>query len=93
MTESQLDLLDWKPRGETATERDTKQLGRQMQAVYALMRDGQRRTLAQMATALGEPPASVSARWRDLKNQFGFETHKEHVGSGVWVYWMVSEGG
>jgi hypothetical protein len=89
MPDNQLDLLAWEPRGETATESDKKRLGRQMQAVFDLMRDGQHRTLAQMAAALGEPPASVSARWRDLKNQFGFDTHKQHVGSGVWVYWMV----
>jgi hypothetical protein len=53
-------------------QRDKVRLNRQLQAVWNVMRDGQWRSLCELATQSGEPEASVSARLRDLrKTRFG----------------------
>lgn len=48
-------------------EKDGKRLAKQQTAVRDLMLDGQWRTLGRIATEVGAPEASVSARLRDLR--------------------------
>lgn len=91
----QQDLLSWTPpqpfeaRGKTfVADRDSKRLGEQCQRIFNVFRDGQKRTLAQVAAITGDPEASISARYRDLK-RFGFKMDKEFVTRGLWLYWMV----
>ncbi len=56
-------------------EFDHTRLGGQMGKVYVLMSDGHWRTLDEISNATGAPPASVSARLRDLrKPKFGAHT-------------------
>lgn len=51
---------------------DHDRLRRQLTRVFALMSDARWRTLAEIAEIVGDPPASVSARLRDLrKPKFG----------------------
>ena len=53
-------------------EFDEHRLGAQMRRVRAVMVDGEWRTLYELATLVGAPEASVSARLRDLrKRRFG----------------------
>jgi len=58
--------------------------------VFDLMSDGQPRTLEEIAEKTGDPPASVSAQLRHLrKDRFGgFVVEKEHLGDGLYVYWI-----
>lgn len=49
--------------------RDRARLQRQLARVREIMRDGQWRTLAELAAETGAPEASVSARLRDLRKQ------------------------
>lgn len=75
--------------GETFNEqRDGARLNRQAKAVYAVMSDGQWRTLAQIAALIQEPEASISARLRDLrKRRFGSHVvEREYIADGVWQY-------
>lgn len=87
-------LLDWTPpnppvfHGETFdAERDGKRLNAQSKRVFMLMRDGKKRSLSDMSGITGDPPASISARFRDLKRH-GFDMRKQYVSQGLWVYWM-----
>lgn len=59
--------------GETFSARfDLARLNEQTRRVYAVMRDGAWRTLAEIRAATGDPEASVSARLRDLRKvRFG----------------------
>mgnify|MGYP000511744237 CR=1 FL=1 len=51
---------------------DVPRLGRQLEAVRALMADGRWRTLAEIQESVGGSEAGVSARLRDLrKPKFG----------------------
>lgn len=75
--------------GETyLDERDLLRLNRQARTVFVIMRDGNWRTLGQIADMTGEPEASVSARLRDLrKPRFGgFQVDREYVEKGLWQY-------
>lgn len=72
-----------------------KRLLTQHEAVRLVMLDGRRRTLDQISAevqALGVrcPPASASAQLRHLrKPRFGgWIIDSEHVGSGLYEYWM-----
>ncbi len=69
-------------------ERDGSRLAKQHHRVKALMRDGQWRTLAQIASLLKIPEASASARRRDLrKEKFGAHTvDHRNCGGGLWEY-------
>lgn len=69
-------------------DRDGARLNRQAQAVYALMKDGEWRTLLGIAALLDEPEASVSARLRDLrKEKFGSHiVERRYIADGVWQY-------
>jgi hypothetical protein len=54
---------------------DQGRLNAQLQRVYACMRDGVWRTLGEISATTADPPASVSARLRDLrKKRFGEHT-------------------
>jgi hypothetical protein len=72
-------------------ERDSSRLGDQMLAVYCLMKDGQPRTLAQIAAITSAPEASVSARLRDLrKPRFGgYQIDREYISRGLFRYRMA----
>lgn len=75
--------------GDTYDEtRDEPRLARQHQLVLDLMIDGRWRTLDRIAEATGEPPASVSARLRDLrKDRFGgWTVDREYLSDGIWQY-------
>ena len=56
-------------------EKDDVRLRGQIARVYELMKDGQWRTLAEIAEDTGDPPASISAQLRHLrKKRFGEHT-------------------
>ena len=68
---------------------DHARLGKQIDAIFQTMRDGQWRTLAQIAALTGYPEASVSAQLRHLrKPRFGAHTvDRRRVGfGGAWEY-------
>ena len=64
--------------------------------VWSLMRDGRRRTLAEVAAEAGCSEAGARARLRDLRKSEVRERykckaiHSERVDGGLWVYWMES---
>lgn len=72
-------------------ERDSGRLGDQMLAVFDLMRDGEYRTLGQIASTTSHPEASVSSRLRDLrKPRFGGHTvNRRYVGNGLYQYQLL----
>lgn len=76
-----------------AAARDGERLSRQLDAVRRYMRSGEWRTLDEIAAATGAPPASVSARLRDLrKPRFGGMTvERKPAARGLWLY-RVREG-
>lgn len=79
--------------GETIShDRDTARLAAQYDQVFGLMCDGQWRTLQQISDATGAPPASVSARLRDMrKRRFGAHlVQREHINRGLWRYRVVA---
>ena len=71
--------------------RDAARLGDQMQAVFAAMKDGQYRTLSDIARMTGAPEASVSARLRDLrKPRFGGHTvSRQYLRRGLFQYQLA----
>lgn len=80
-------------------ELDHVRLGGQMQRVYYWMKDGQWRTLHQLAIIASGTEASVSARLRDLrKPQWGEHTVEKRRDTeedvGLWYYRLIpSEAG
>jgi len=72
---------------------DRRRLAGQCLKVWAVMRDQDWRTLAELATATGSPEASVSARLRDLrKPRFGghvVERRRRTVGQ--WEYRLLAQ--
>lgn len=74
--------------------KDGKRLNRQLNEVFDLMQDGIFRTLAEISAATGHPPASVSARLRDLrKAKFGGHTvnrkRRGHWIDGLFEYQLL----
>jgi len=71
--------------------RDGERLTRQQDTIYALMRDGRARTLAEIEAATGYPQSSISARLRDLrKPRFGgHDVVRAYQERGVWIYRVV----
>ena len=69
-------------------DRDAPRLTGQLQRIVALMRDGQWRTLSEIAAATGAPEASVSAQLRHArKPRFGSHVvEKVHEGNGLFRY-------
>ncbi|TAL40788.1 MAG: hypothetical protein EPN91_12340 [Salinibacterium sp.] len=72
---------------------DEVRLSEQLGAVVAIMRDGEWRTLAELAELVSAPEASVSARLRDLrKPRFGawtVERRRVPEGNGLHQYRAV----
>lgn len=73
--------------------KDGQRLGKQLARVLDCMKDGQWRTLREIAHATGDPEASVSARLRDFRKQpfGGHEMDAERIPSidrprGTWRY-------
>ena len=71
--------------------RDGPRLSRQLRQAMAIMKDGQWRTLTDLAVAVGASHCSVSARLRDMrKARFGGHVvEREHLGGGVYRYRLV----
>lgn len=67
---------------------DRDRLGRQLSRVLGLMGDGRWRSLADITRATGAPPASVSARLRDLrKPKFGsYQVERQRLKGGLFLY-------
>jgi len=71
---------------------DFERLTKSLDRVAHLMRDGQARTLSQIAQAVGSSEAGVSARLRDLrKPRFAqvyqiAAVHSERLDGGLWLY-------
>lgn len=85
-------LLDGLFDGQTyEPDRDGERLFRQARLVWRVMRDGQWRTLYEIAARVGAPSQSVSARLRDLrKKRFGAHTvERRHIGQGIFEYRLV----
>ena len=72
-------------------ERDAVRLTRQFWDVWAVMRDGQWRTLSRISALTAHPEASVSARLRDYrKKRFGSHTvERQYITDGLWEYRIV----
>ena len=73
---------------------DHERLKKQMGRIYSFMRGGVWHTLSEIATATGDPEASVSAQLRHLrKPRFGgYKIDKQHRGeraAGLWEYRLV----
>jgi hypothetical protein len=71
---------------------DYDRLNRQQRLVYAVMADGQWRTLAEIHTLTGAPEASVSARLRDLRRVAGAAVDRRRRGDpklGLHEYRLV----
>ena len=67
---------------------DHVRLNGQLMRVFELMKDGQWRTLAEIAAVVGGTEAAVSARLRDLrKEKYGArEVSRERIEGGLWKY-------
>lgn len=69
-------------------ERDGARLRGQLLRVFAVMCDGQWRTIERIAQRVSGSEAGISARLRDLrKKRYGGHTvERKYVGNGVWMY-------
>jgi len=76
------DGVDYQPK------RDRKRLTGQIQRIYDLIKDGQYRTLDQIAYDAECPHASASAQLRNLrKPRFGgYVIDRKHMGNGLYTY-------
>jgi hypothetical protein len=72
-------------------ERDKPRLFPQLQRVGEAMKDGRWRTLEQIASATGDPQASISARLRDFRKvKFGaHEVERRYVSDGLHEYRLI----
>lgn len=72
-------------------KRDRQRLRGQMLRIYALMKDGQWRTLSEISRQVMAPEASVSANLRSFrKEKFGgYEVDREYVESGLYKYRLI----
>lgn len=96
----QQELFAWKPpepfiaHGQTfITIQDSKRLGEQCQRVHDAFKAhlGIWLTLSQLSDLTGDPEASISARYRQLKTEFGFPMERDRLkeGRGTYIYRMV----
>lgn len=71
--------------------RDAARLDGQLLRIWSLMVLGEWKTLAEISSATGDPPASVSAQLRHLRKQrFGsHQVQKIHLGRGLYRYRLV----
>lgn len=85
--------FDTPPRfpGPSLTAADHRRLTGQMLDIFALMKDGTPRTLADIEKATGHPPASISAQLRHFrKAKWGsHKVDREHVGNGLYLYRLI----
>lgn len=60
----------------------------QLEAVWQAMRDGAWRSVEEIAALVECPPASASARLRDLRKPRygGWNVERAYVGNGLWRY-------
>jgi hypothetical protein len=79
--------------GPDVSEADRERLNSQLWRVFRLMRDGQWRTLSEIARAVEGSEAGVSARLRDLrKPRFGGHgVERRRVSGGLWEYRMEAK--
>ena len=72
-------------------DRDNGRLTGQLLRIFDYMKDGQWRTLSQIATATGDPEPSISAQLRHLrKDRFGGHTvNREYVDNGLYRYQLI----
>lgn len=77
--------------GVTIEPQDVPRLATALGRVLTLMRDGEWRTLATIASECGTSEAGASARLRDLrKERFGSHTvERRRVDGGLWEYRVV----
>lgn len=73
-------------------ERDGARLTKQINKVFDLMKDGQWRTLADIAFLTDAPESSISARLRDLrKPRFGgYTVERQSVRGGLFQYRILT---
>lgn len=69
--------------------RDGERLKLQQDKVRALMKDGYWRTLEEISLMTGAPPASASARLRQLRKE-GYEVQREYLRRGLWKYRVLA---
>ena len=71
--------------------RDDKRLSRQIDRVFACMKDGKWRTLGEIAVITRDPEASISAQLRHLKKaKFGGHTlHRNYRNDGLYEYQVL----
>lgn len=70
-------------------EYDQERLTKQWMRVYNLMMDGEWRTLREIANVTEDPESSISARLRDLRNEFGYTVERRRrgwEGRGIFEY-------
>ena len=97
MTERQLTINDYlaiRPHFSGADynrHQDRERLTGQIKRIYELMKDGQWRTLGQIAEYTEDPEASISAQLRNLrKPRFGgYIVEKMNLGNGLFGYRLV----
>ena len=78
---------------------DFERLTRQLDKVAHLMRDGQKRTLRQIASRCGCSESGASARLRDLRKlkfqavygSMTVQRERTEEGGGLFVYWIERE--
>jgi hypothetical protein len=87
----QMELSDYRAPGQTyVKEYDLDRLAEQTRAVASLMKDGQRRTLREIADKVGCLETSASARLRQLRNEYGWTVNRARRGDpkkGLFEYW------
>ena len=82
MTQTEIDFS----ASELIPERDGKRIARQRELVRSFMSDGQWHTLREIAGAIKQPEASVSARLREFKGK-----ERRYVKDGLWEYRINQE--
>lgn len=76
--------------GETFKEEDRKRLTSGLHKVKNCLSDGIFRSLDEISSITGVPPATVSARYRTLK-AMKVPVEKVNCGGGLWKYRIVPE--
>lgn len=75
-------------------ELDGPRLDRLLDRVKHFMLSGEWRTLGEISAACGGSEASVSARLRDLRNQYKYTIERKRIGepgSGLFAYRLIYE--
>jgi hypothetical protein len=73
--------------------RDNARLGAQIIRVFEAMKDGQWRSLQEIAAITGDPESSISAQLRHLRKQRfgGHKVEREYRGNGLHVYQLTPQ--